>query len=285
LLEAAVENMQIRDVGERRDVAASGSPLPAVDVPATCPDCGALLDQTLLSRQLYVCACGRHFRMHAGAWIALLASTGTWHECWTDLRPVDHLGWQKPRPYRALVETAEQAGLNEAVRTGSCQIEGHSVWLAAFDFRFMGGSLGLVSGERLARGLEQAAQLRTPYVLVAASGGARMQEGALALMQMAKVNAALARLKRHSVPYFSILTDPTFGGVAASLAFLGDVNIAEDGASIGFTGARVIRQATHATLHDGFQKAEFQLAHGQVDIVAPRSELRRTVVDLLDLFA
>jgi acetyl-CoA carboxylase carboxyl transferase subunit beta len=285
LLEAPVEDMQIRDVGARRDVAASGGPLPMVEIPASCPGCGVIIDGTLLRRQLYVCACGHHFRMHADARIAMLASIGTWHECWTELRPVDHLRWQTPRSYRTLVEAAQRAGLNEAVRTGTCQVEGHSVWLTAFDFRFMGGSLGIVAGERLARGLEQAAHLRMPYVLVAASGGARMQEGALALMQMAKVNGALSRLKRQSVPYFSILTDPTYGGVAASLAFLGDVNIAEAGGSIGFTGARVIRQATHARLDDGFQKAEFQLAHGQVDLVVARNELRRTLVDLLDLFA
>src|SRR5207302_7097973 len=154
-----------------------------------------------------------------------------------------------------------------------------------FDFRFVGGTLSIVAGERLARGLEQAAQTRRPYVLVAASGGARMQEGVLALMQLAKVNGAVGRLHDARVPYFSVLTDPTFGGTAASLALLADVNIAEPGAAIGFTGPRVIKQATYADLPPGFQSADFQLAHGQVDLVVSRTELRPLLAHLLELYS
>jgi acetyl-CoA carboxylase carboxyl transferase subunit beta len=153
-----------------------------------------------------------------------------------------------------------------------------------FDFGFVGGTLSIVAGERLARGMEQAGSSGTPYVLVSASGGARMQEGVLALMQLAKVNAAVGNLHSAGVPFFSVLTDPTFGGTAASLALLGDINIAEPGAAIGFTGPRVIKQATYADLPQGFQSAEFQLAHGQVDMVLPRTELRPLLAHLLEMY-
>ena len=267
------------------DVAASGCPLPVLPLTCACPGCGLVVDTDRLRRRLYVCECGNHHRMSAEAWIALLASPGSWHERWDDLRPRDQLRWAEPRPYQGTLDSALRRGMNEAVRTGTCVVERHPVWLAAFDFGFVGGTLGVVAGERLASAIECAADERVPFVLVTASGGARMQEGTLALMQMAKVNAALHALERAGVLFLSILTDPTFGGTAASVAMLGDVNIAEPAAAIGFTGARVIRRATHADLPDGFQTAEFQLAHGQVDIVVSRLRLRQTVVGLLDLFA
>jgi acetyl-CoA carboxylase carboxyl transferase subunit beta len=217
--------------------------------------------------------------------VSLVPDAGTWRERWTDIRPHDLLDWLVPKPYEATLEQAEAEGLNEAVRTGTCEIGGFPVWLGVFDFRFVGGTLSIVAGERLARGFEQAAATRTPYVLVTASGGARMQEGVLALMQMAKVNGAVARLHDARVPYFAVLTDPTFGGTAASLALLADVNIAEPGAAIGFTGPRVIKQATYADLPAGFQSAEFQQEHGQVDLVVSRPDMRRTLVHLLELYA
>ena len=261
-----------------------GNELPPIDLPTNCPGCGVGLDPSALADQCYVCDCGHHFRMHADAWIAMLADPDSWHERWTEIRPHDLLDWKVPKPYEATLDQAAADGLNEAVRAGTCEVGGVPIWLSAFDFRFVGGTLSIVAGERLARGLEQAAATRTPYVLVAASGGARMQEGVLALMQMAKVNGAVARLHDARVPYFSILTDPTFGGTAASLALLADVNIAEPGAAIGFTGPRVIKQATYADLPPGFQSAEFQLDHGQVDLVVPRTELRRTLAHLLELY-
>jgi acetyl-CoA carboxylase carboxyl transferase beta subunit len=267
------------------DVSASGGPLPVLPVSPACPDCGLVADGERLRRRLYVCECGHHFRLTAEAWIALLANEGTWHERWADLRPHDPLGWTEPRSYQGTLDDARRKGMNEAVRSGTCHIERHPVWLAAFEFGFVGGTLGVVAGERLASAIESAAEERVPLVLVTASGGARMQEGTLALMQMAKVNAALHAMEQAGVLFLSILTDPSFGGTAASVAMLGDVNIAEPAAAIGFTGARVIRRATHADLPEGFQTAEFQLAHGLVDIVVSRLELRRTVVGLLDLFA
>ena len=268
-----------------RPVPASGDRLPPLPLPTNCPGCGVGLDQEGLRDLLYVCDCGHHFPMRAEAWIALVADAGTWEERWAEVRPHDLLGWKKPKPYQATLEEAVEQGLNEAVRTGTCRLEGRRIWLAAFDFRFVGGTLSIVAGERLARGMEQAAASGEPYLLVAASGGARMQEGVLALMQMAKVNAAVGRMHAARIPYLSVLTDPTYGGTAASMALLADVNIAEPGAKIGFTGPRVIRQATYADLPEGFQTAEFQLRAGQIDMVVPRTELRGRLKHLLDLYA
>ncbi len=266
------------------DVAIVGGKLPPIDLPTNCPGCGVALEPAELRKHAYVCECGHHFRLGADAWIEVVADRGSWQERWGDVRPHDLLNWKVPKPYQATIEKAREEGLNEAVRTGTCTLAGDPIWLAAFDFRFVGGTLSIVAGERLARGLEQAAVSRRPYVLVTASGGARMQEGVLALMQMAKVNAAVGRLHAAGVPYFAVLTDPTFGGTAASLALLADINIAEPGAAIGFTGPRVIKQATYADLPAGFQSAEFQLARGQVDMVVPRTELRRLLAHVLELY-
>ncbi len=262
-----------------------GGRLPPISLSTNCPSCGIALDPEELAEEVYVCECGHHFRMHADAWLALLPDPTSWQERWADVRPHDLLEWRLPKPYQETIDQAREEGLNEAVRTGTCTLAGRPIWLAAFDFRFVGGTLSIVAGERLARGMEQAASSGIPYVLVSASGGARMQEGVLALMQLAKVNAALGRMHAAGVPYFSVLTDPTFGGTAASLALLGDINIAEPGAAIGFTGPRVIKQATYADLPPGFQSAEFQLAHGQVDLVLPRTELRRLLAHLLELYS
>jgi acetyl-CoA carboxylase carboxyl transferase subunit beta len=266
------------------EVPIAGGKLPAIPLPPACPGCGVSLDVAELKKHNYVCACGHHFRLGADAWIALIADRTSWQERWGDIRSHDLLNWKVPKPYQAEVDRLMDEGLNEAVRTGTCTLAGRPIWLAAFDFRFVGGTLSIVAGERLARGMEAAASSGIPYVLVSASGGARMQEGVLALMQMAKVNAALGRLHAAGVPYFSVLTDPTFGGTAASLSLLADVNIAEPSAAIGFTGARVIKQATYENLPEGFQTAEFQLAHGQVDLVLPRTELRRLLAHLLEMY-
>jgi acetyl-CoA carboxylase carboxyl transferase subunit beta len=230
-----------------------------------------------------MCSCGHHFPLHAEAWIALLSDVGEWEEHWADLMPVDVLHWQRPRPYRAILDRGLEQGLNEAVRTGPCAIGGRRFWMAVFDFRFIGGTLGMVAGERLTRAIEHAITDDVPFLLVAASGGARMQESAHALMQMAKVNGAVAALHDARVPYLSLLTYPTYGGTAASLALLADINIAEPGAAIGFTGPRVIEQSTHERLPDRFQTAEFQLGHGQVDMIVQRLDLRRTLALLHDL--
>ena len=268
------------------DVRISGGKLPLIPLPTNCPGCGVGLDQEQLRKHVFVCTeCGHHFRIGADAWIALIADRGSWHERWGDIRSHDLLNWKVPKPYQETVDQLTAEGLNEAVRTGTCTLAGRSISLAVFDFRFVGGTLSIVAGERLARGMEAAAASRLPYVLVSASGGARMQEGVLALMQMAKVNAAVGRLYASRTPFFSVLTDPTFGGTAASLALLGDINIAEPGAAIGFTGPRVIKQATYADLPPGFQSADFQLGRGQVDMVVPRTDLRPRLAHLLEMYA
>ncbi|HLQ61287.1 MAG TPA: acetyl-CoA carboxylase carboxyltransferase subunit beta [Candidatus Acidoferrales bacterium] len=258
--------------------------MPPIELPTNCPGCGISLDPDALRAELYVCECGHHFPLHAEAWLAVLADEGTWVEHWADLKPHDFLHWRLPKPYSATLEQAAEEGLNEAVRTGRCEIGGCPVWLGVFDFRFVGGTLSVVAGERLVRGMERARHERFPYVLVTSSGGARMQEGVLALMQMAKVNVAVADLDQARVPYISILSHPTYGGTAASMALLGDVNLAEEGAAIGFTGPRVIKQATHMELPEGFQSADFQLEHGQVDAVVPRLELRARLAHFLHLY-
>jgi len=266
------------------DLPVAGSPLPDVDVPTNCPGCGVGLDRGEMAEQAYVCDCGHHFRLGAEAWIALLADNESWNERWTDVRPHDLLNWKVPKPYHLQLDQARSDGLNESVRTGTGRLGGRPFWAGIFDFRFVGGSLSIVAGERLARGMEAAASERLPYILITASGGARMQEGVLALMQMAKVNGAAGRLHATGLPFFCVLTDPTYGGTAASMALIGDVNIAEPGAKIGFTGPRVIKQATYADLPHDFQTAEFQLEHGQVDTVVARTELRSLLAHLLDLY-
>ncbi len=253
-------------------------------LPARCPGCDAEVSPERLRSSLYVCECGEHLPLSTVAWIALLSDAGSWREHWAELRSADLLQWMSPVPYEKILQRAETLGLNEAVRAGSCTLDGIGLWLAVFDFRFMGGTLGVVSGERLARAIEAAVDSRRPFLLVTASGGARMQEGLPALMQMPKVNAVLAHLHASGIAYISVLTHPTYGGTAASLALLADVNIAEPGAAIGFSGPRVIRQATYAALPDGFQSADFQRDHGQVDLIVPRSELRGRLAQLLALY-
>lgn len=270
---------------ETREVPVAGDLLPPVQLPACCPGCGVVLDPPVLGMNAYVCACGYHFRLTADAWIALLADRLTWSEEWTDLEATDVPEWQHPVPYRSALDAAESSGLREAVRAGSCTLAGRRIWLAVFDFRHMGGTLGTVAGERVARAAESAAASGEPLVVVTASGGARMQEGPAALMQMAKVNAAIADLQDAGGVYVCVLTDPTYGGTAASLAFVADVTMAEPGAAIGFTGPRVIAQSIAVRLPDGFQTSEFQFEHGQIDMLVPRTELRRTLASLLGLLS
>jgi acetyl-CoA carboxylase carboxyl transferase subunit beta len=268
----------------RSAVSPVGGALPAIALPTNCEGCGTTLDPDALRQSVYVCECGHHFPIHGEAWITLMSDEGTWQEYWSGLRPSDFLHWTLPKPYAVTLQEASEEGLNEAVRAGTCEIGGYPVWLGVFDFRFVGGTLSVVAGERLVRGLAHARQERLPFVLVTASGGARMQEGALALMQMARVNVAVAQLDEAGLPFFSILTHPTFGGTAASLALLGDVNFAEPEAAVGFTGPRVIQQATFAELPEAFQSAEFQLAHGQIDMVVSRLELRSKLAHFLELY-
>jgi acetyl-CoA carboxylase carboxyl transferase subunit beta len=249
-----------------------------------CPGCQEILFRKEIERKLNVCPkCGHHLRLTVDQRLLLLADRGSFEETDAAMTAADPLGFRDSLPYPQRVsEAMTRTGKNEAVLTGFCMIEGRRIALALFDFGFLGGSMGSVVGEKLTRLAERALAERVPLMVVASSGGARMQEGILSLMQMAKVSAALGRLRDQGVPYISVLTDPTTGGVAASLAMLGDLNVAEPGALIGFAGPRVIEQTIGHTLPEGFQTSEFLLAHGMVDLVVERRALKATLAKLLE---
>jgi acetyl-CoA carboxylase carboxyl transferase subunit beta len=250
-----------------------------------CPSCEAQVFNKQLERSLRLCpSCGHHFRMSIGERIDMLLDSESFEERDAGLEAVDRLGFHDDRPYADRLEASRiKTGLRDAVVWGVGRIEGHRVAIGIFDFRFMGGSMGSVVGEKLARCFETALVERIPAVVVSASGGARMQEGTLSLMQLAKTTAPLVRLDEAGVPFISILTDPTTGGVLASFASVGDVILAEPRALIGFAGARVASDTVGEEMPEGFQTAEFLLDHGFVDAVVPRTELRATLGRLLGL--
>ncbi len=252
-----------------------------------CPGCGEINYKKLLERRLSVCPrCGHHLRLTLEQRLLITADRGSFRERDAEVGAADPLAFRDRRSYpERLAAVRRETGRREAVVTGTSRIGGHPVALGVFDFAFLGGSMGSGVGERLTRLIEHAAARRLPLVVVSASGGARMQEGIFSLLQMAKIGAALARLRARGVPFVSLMTDPTTGGVAASLALLGDVNLAEPGALIGFAGPRVIEQTIHQKLPPGFQRAEFLLEHGMLDAIVPRAELRATLARLLDLLA
>ncbi len=255
------------------------------DLWTKCPTCSTMLFNKQLEKNLRVCTtCGHHFRLSAEARIGHLLDPGTWKERDAGLQSVDALGFVDQKPYPDRLAAAQLAtGMRDAAVWGSGSIGGHEVAICVMDFGFMGGSMGAVVGEKVARAAEHALAERIPLVVVSASGGARMQEGTLALMQLAKTLAALERLRAGGVPFISILSDPTTGGVFASFAAVGDVNIAEPDALIGFAGARVTAGTIAAELPPGFQRAEFLLSHGFVDRVVIRSELHDELASLLRL--
>ncbi len=250
-----------------------------------CPSCDAQVFNKQLERSQRVCpTCGHHFRMSVGERIDLLLDPGTFEERDAGLEAVDRLGFHDDRAYTDRLEASRiKTGLRDAVVWGIGEIEGQRVAIAIFDFRFMGGSMGSVVGEKLARCFETALADRIPAIVVSASGGARMQEGTLSLMQLAKTTAPLVRLDEAGIPFIAVLTDPTTGGVLASFASLGDVILAEPRALIGFAGARVASGTVGEELPDGFQTAEFLADHGFVDAVVPRAELRSALARLLKL--
>jgi acetyl-CoA carboxylase carboxyl transferase subunit beta len=250
-----------------------------------CPSCEAQVFNRQLERSLRLCpSCGHHFRMSVGERLDLLLDPGTFEERDAGLQSVDRLGFHDARPYPNRLEAARvKTGLRDAVVWGTGDIEGVRVAIAIFDFRFMGGSMGSVVGEKLARCFEAALAERIPAIVVSASGGARMQEGTLSLMQLSKTTAPLVRLDDAGIPFIAVLTDPTTGGVLASFASLGDVVLAEPKALIGFAGARVASDTVGEEMPKGFQSAEFLLAHGFVDAIVPRPELRGALARLLRL--
>jgi acetyl-CoA carboxylase carboxyl transferase subunit beta len=249
-----------------------------------CPSCQKTVFKRLVEERLDTCPeCGHHFPMEARRRIDSLIDEDTWEDWDADLQTGDPLHFVDSQAYPKRIEAAKKkTGLNEAVVTGSGKLSGRAIGLGVMDFRFNGGSMGSVVGEKLTRLVERSTEASLPVIIVSASGGARMQEGIVSLMQMAKVNGALARLSDAGLPYLSVLTRPTFGGVTASFATVGDINIAEPKALIGFAGPGVIKTTIRQELPEGFQTSEFCLEHGQVDLIVDRQDLKRELGRLLD---
>ena len=252
-----------------------------------CEKCGEMLHKTQVEDNFWTCnKCGFHFRIGSEEYIGILIDKKTFKETDKKLKANDPLGFVDTKSYKSrLAEAQKKTGLTDAIRTGTGEINGHPVVFGCMDFKFIGGSMGSVVGEKVARAIDRAVKLELPLVLISQSGGARMMEAALSLMQMAKTSARLTRLHKAGLPYISILADPTSGGVTASFAMLGDFNVAEPGALIGFAGPRVIKQAVGKDLPDGFQRSEFVLDKGFVDMIVHRRELKGRITQLLELLA
>jgi acetyl-CoA carboxylase carboxyl transferase subunit beta len=252
-----------------------------------CPGCSrAIYNKDLVEDQQVCAKCGHHFRMTAAERLRLLLDDGRWDEHDAGLRSTDPLQFTDTKPYHSRLESSIKAtGLNDAIIVGTGTLAGMPVVVASMEYGFIGGSMGVVVGEKITRAAERALADRMPLIVVSCSGGARMMEGALSLMQMAKISAALGRMDRAGVPYISILTDPTTGGVTASYAMLGDVNIAEPKALIGFAGPRVIEQTIRQKLPEGFQRSEFLIEKGFIDVIVDRRELKHTIAQLLKVMA
>ena len=251
-----------------------------------CNGCAETIHADELKETLHCCPkCGYHYRITVQQRIELLTDEGTFEEMFSHLKPTDPLGFEDEEKYIDRIRKATaKSGRDEAVIVGRAEIGGHSVALGVMDFSFMGGSMGSVVGERLTLLIEYATQSSLPLIIVSASGGARMQESIYSLMQMAKTSGALARYRNKALPYISILTNPTTGGVTASFASLGDIILAEPGALIGFAGPRVVEQTIGHKLPEGAQKSEFLLEKGMIDLVVKRSDLKNKVTSFIDFF-
>ena len=251
----------------------------------SCDACKAVLYRAELERNLAVCPkCGHHMRLGARDRLNGFLDEGGGEEIGADVRATDFLRFRDKRRYKdRLSDAIKQTGETDALVAGKGEVKSVAVVACAFEFGFMGGSMGSVVGERFVRAVDVAVHRRVPLVCFAASGGARMQEAAVSLMQMAKTSAAIGQLRAARLPYISVLTDPTMGGVSASLGMLGDVNIAEPNALIGFAGPRVIEQTVHQVLPEGFQRAEFLLEHGAIDMIVPRADMRDRIASLLGI--
>ena len=250
-----------------------------------CVHCGAQITNKDLEENMMVCPqCDYHFRIGARERIKQLFDEDSFVEMFKKIQPTDPLNFTDTEPYKDRLKSAkEKTNLDEAVITGIGKIEGHEVATAVMDFEFMGGSMGSVVGEKVTRIMEEAAEKKIPMLAITSSGGARMQESALSLMQMAKTSCACARMDEEKVLYICLLTEPTFGGVTASFGTLGDIIIAEQGARIGFAGRRVIEQTIHQKLPSGFQTAEYLLKYGQIDIISKRKDLRDNLSKIFDI--
>ena len=248
-----------------------------------CPSCNALMYYKEVIAQYYTCPkCNFHMRIGLQDRIALMCDDGSFVEYDKDLAPTDPLDFVDKKSYKKRIEEYQKkCGRPSSIISGECRIEGIPVQLVLFDFNFMGGSLASVEGEKIVRAINRSVEKKQGLIIVSASGGARMQESTYSLMQMAKTSAALNVLSEAKLPFISILTDPTMGGVSASFAFLGDIIMAEPGAMIGFAGARVIKQTIGADLPQGFQTAEFLLEHGLIDMIVQRREMKQSIARVL----
>jgi acetyl-CoA carboxylase carboxyl transferase subunit beta len=251
-----------------------------------CESCGQIIWKKALDDNFQVCPqCEHHFRLDARSRLALLFDGGEYEEFDAELTSTDPLHFSDSKAYtERLAAMQEATSLSDALISGAGTLEGRHVNICVMELKFIGGSMGAVVGEKITRAIERSQERHTPLVIVSASGGARMQEGAISLMQLAKISAALMRLDDARVPYISVLTDPTTGGVTASFAMLGDLNIAEPGALIGFAGPRVIEQTIRQKLPEGFQRSEFLLEHGFLDAVVKRADLKHYIAQSLSFF-
>ena len=251
-----------------------------------CDECKEIIYRKEVEQNLQVCPkCGYHFRLSAVERFELLFDDGSWREFAGEIRSTDPLRFRDTKRYKDRLKVYEsRVGTGDAVLCAEGKMEGTPVVICAMEYAFMGGSMGSVVGEKITIAAERALDKKWPLIVVSCSGGARMQEGILSLMQMAKISAALKRLSDARIPFISVLTDPTTGGVTASYAMLGDVNVAEPKALIGFAGPRVIEQTIRQTLPEGFQRSEFLVEHGMVDLITQRSEMKSTLAKLLRLF-
>jgi len=252
-----------------------------------CEVCKEIIFKKELDKSLGICtSCNAHFRIHSKEYREIIFDKNSFHELDATISPLDPLSFVDKKKYSdRIIENQKKTGLKDAVVTGLGTIEKRKVALAVMDFRFMGGSMGSVVGEKITRMIRRATRDGLAVIIVSASGGARMQEGAYSLMQMAKTSNALALHSLEKLPYISVLTHPTTGGTTASFAMLGDVNIAEPGALIGFAGPRVIRETIRQELPEGFQRADFLLKHGFIDLIVDRKELKKTLATLLEHFS
>ena len=250
----------------------------------SCPSCESALYKPELQKTLYVCPkCDHHLRIGARTRFNIFFDNGNFTEIASNVETGDPLGFKDVKAYPARIKEAKKnTGESEALLVGFGKLDGRLVTAAAFEFKFMGGSMGSVVGEKFVQGIQQAIETNTPFICFSTSGGARMQESMVSLMQMAKTSAAIQKLKSNKLPYISVMVDPIFGGVSASLAMLGDINIAEPKAFVGFAGRRVIEQTVRVELPEDFQKSEFLLEHGAIDMIVHRSEIRSKIIGILD---
>jgi len=251
-----------------------------------CKNCNEIIYSREIERNLNVCPkCDYHFRISARERISLVLDEGSFDEIDANIQSTDFLDFKDSKRYRDRIKAAlKKSGGGDAIVTGEGTINGLDVVVGVFDFGFMGGSMGSVVGEKITRAIEAGLAKRRPVIVFSSSGGARMQESILSLMQMAKTSAALAKLKSAGIPFVSVLTDPTTGGVTASFAMLGDINMAEPRALIGFAGPRVIEQTIRQKLPEGFQRSEYLLEHGMVDLIVPRQEMKERLTQILRIF-